>query len=51
MKRLAFGIVALCSLCYTYPLMAQDEATYPAPVSEYAEQTGPNTMTFLSYPK
>ncbi|MFB3788694.1 MAG: hypothetical protein ACE15F_20235, partial [bacterium] len=31
--------------------MARDEATYAAPVSEYAEQTGPNTMTFLSYPK
>jgi len=31
--------------------MARDKATYPAPVSEYAEQTGPNTMTFLSYPK
>ncbi|NPU99079.1 MAG: DNRLRE domain-containing protein [Candidatus Omnitrophica bacterium] len=51
MKRLAYFIVALCSLCYTPPLMARDKATYPAPVSEYAEQTGPNTMTFLSYPK
>ena len=43
MKRLAFFIVALCSFCYSSPpLMARDEATYPAPVLEYAEQTGPN---------
>ena len=52
MKRLAFLIFAFCLWCYDPPpLPAQDEATYPAPVSEYAEQTGPHTMTFLSYPK
>ncbi len=45
MKRLAFLIFAFCLWCYDPPpLPAQDEATYPAPVSEYAEQTGPNTI-------
>ncbi|RJP21506.1 MAG: hypothetical protein C4527_23440, partial [Candidatus Omnitrophota bacterium] len=30
---------------------AQIIESYPQPASEYAEKTGPGTMTFLSYPK
>gem|GEM_PF-2087562 len=30
---------------------AQVVEKYPIPISEYAEQTGTNTITFLSYPK
>lgn len=29
----------------------QPSEQYPVPVSEYAEKTAPNTITFLSYPK
>ena len=30
---------------------AQPPPQYPIPISEYAEKTAPNTVTFLSYPK
>ena len=42
------AFVFLLALCAPFAT-AQD--FQPVPVSEYAEKTGPNTMTFLSYPK
>jgi hypothetical protein len=53
MKHLASRLSAAALLCCTlFPLFTQaQEPTYPQPVSEYAEETGPGTMAFLSYPK
>ncbi|MEW6238819.1 MAG: hypothetical protein AB1656_25830 [Candidatus Omnitrophota bacterium] len=50
----AAGIIMLIVCALAAPLaqsQPQTQESYPAPVSEYAEKTGPNTMTFLAYPK
>ncbi|MEW6235601.1 MAG: DNRLRE domain-containing protein [Candidatus Omnitrophota bacterium] len=53
MRTCSIIMLAVCLLTAA-PLaqsQAQTQESYPAPVSEYAEKTGPNTMTFLAYPK
>ncbi|MGI6456337.1 MAG: DNRLRE domain-containing protein [bacterium] len=44
-------LVAFLIVCLVLPMFTQAQETYPKPVSEYVEQTGPGTMVFLSYPK
>ncbi|MEW6238869.1 MAG: hypothetical protein AB1656_26085, partial [Candidatus Omnitrophota bacterium] len=50
----AAGIIMFIVCALAAPLaqpQAQTAESYPVPVSEYAERTGLNTMTFLAYPK
>ena len=56
-SELLTAFLALClmgSTAFSQPDTAEGQQStelYPKAVSEYAEQTGPGQMTFLSYPK
>ncbi len=51
MIRRLVGISCMLSLVFAGVAVSHAQDIYPQPVTEYAEQTGPGTMTFLSYPK
>jgi hypothetical protein len=51
MIRRLVGISCVLSLVFAGVTVSHAQDIYPKPVSEYAEKTGPGTMTFLSYPK
>jgi hypothetical protein len=50
MKRRVVPLI-IVSLIASSALVLCAQDFQPEPVSEYAEKTGPNTITFLSYPK
>ncbi|MEW6235451.1 MAG: hypothetical protein AB1656_08710 [Candidatus Omnitrophota bacterium] len=53
MRTASIIMLAVCALLAA-PLaqsQPQTQESYPAPVSEYSEQTGVDAMTFLAYPK